>query len=131
MNSLSFSVSPAFSFFFFFFFFGCPVAYGIPNRGSGSTHSWDLSSSCSNTRSLTRCAGPGIKPASQCSQNIANLFGPQQEFLFILLLTPISGCSIYSNTPNLCCLATHHLMVEMVFFSFPKRSLLLSSHLIF
>ena len=39
----------------------------------------DLSLSCNNARSLTLCSGPGIKPASQCSQDAANPAAPKQE----------------------------------------------------
>ena len=37
-------------------------------RGSDPRHSFDLSHSCDNAGSLTHCAGPGIEPASQRSQ---------------------------------------------------------------
>ena len=42
----------------------------------------DLSCSCwGNTPSLTHCAGPGIKPASQSSQDTIYLLALQKEFL--------------------------------------------------
>ena len=41
------------------FFFGHPVAYGVPRPGIRFEHS------CSNTGSLTHCAGPGIESVSQ------------------------------------------------------------------
>ena len=50
-------------------------------RGHGS----DLSRSChvghsySSARSLTCFAGPGIEPASQCSQDAPDPIAPQQE----------------------------------------------------
>ena len=43
-----------------------PCSIGGPREGSDWSHSRDLSYSCGNTRSLTHCAGPGIKLASQC-----------------------------------------------------------------
>ena len=39
----------------------------------------DVSHSCSNARSLTHCAGPGIESATQCFRDTANPISPQQE----------------------------------------------------
>ena len=43
--------------------------------GKGS----DLSHNCSNTWSLTHCAGPGVEPVSHCSRDITNPIAPQWE----------------------------------------------------
>jgi len=43
--------------------------------------SLDLSRNCSTIRSLTHCAGLGIKSTSQLSPNAANSVGPQQKLL--------------------------------------------------
>ena len=48
-------------------------------QGSNLSHSCDLCCSCSNARSLTHCAGPGIKPASRRSGVPANPVVQQQE----------------------------------------------------
>ena len=66
---------------FFFFIFGRPKAYGLTQPGirSDLSHSHDLSCSWGNAGSLTHCAGPGIKHASQCSQNTTNPVEPQQK----------------------------------------------------
>ena len=44
----------------------------------------NLSCSFGNARSLTNCAGPGIKPASQYSQDAANPIAPQQELPYLI-----------------------------------------------
>ena len=48
----------------------------------------DPSHSCGNTGSLTHCAGLGIEPASQSSQNAAYPVAPQQELLFFIVFLP-------------------------------------------
>ena len=70
----------------FFFFslslsFWPPKAYGVPGPGIRSKpHSCNPHSSCSNTtRSLTRCAGPGIEPVSQGCRDAADPAAPPQE----------------------------------------------------
>ena len=51
----------------------------LPGQGSDLSHSQELNFSCGNARSLTDGAWPGIKPASQHSQDTADPIGPQQE----------------------------------------------------
>ena len=47
----------------------------------------DLSwSSCSNARSLTHYAGPGIEPVSQSSRDTGDPVGPHYEFLLLGLI---------------------------------------------
>ena len=53
----------------------------FPGQGSDLSYSCDLSHSCGNTRSLTHCAGPGIKPVSQCFQDATNPIVPQGKLL--------------------------------------------------
>ena len=48
-------------------------------QGSAVSHSCNLCSSCSNTRSSTLCAWPGIEPASQCSRDTTDPIVPQWE----------------------------------------------------
>ena len=48
-------------------------------QGSDLSHSCDLCRSCGNPGSLTRCAGLGIKPASQRFQDTAVPIAPQRE----------------------------------------------------
>ena len=48
-------------------------------QGSDLSHSPDLSHSHGNTGSLTHCAGPGIKSASQRSQDAPDPVAPQLE----------------------------------------------------
>ena len=52
----------------------------LPGQGSDLSHSRDLGHSC-NARSLSHCAGLGIEPASQRSQDAAHPILPQREFL--------------------------------------------------
>ena len=59
-------------FFLFFPHFGCPKAYGARGPGIRSEPSLELSHSCCNNECLTHCAGPGIEPVSQHSQDAAN-----------------------------------------------------------
>ena len=54
-------------------------------QGSYLSRNLNLSWSCSNTRSLTHCAGPGIKQESQCSQDVTNPVVPQWKLLILLL----------------------------------------------
>ena len=51
----------------------------FPSQGSGLSCSLDLSRSYSTDGSLTRFAGPGIKPESQCSQDTADPIAPHRE----------------------------------------------------
>ena len=48
--------------------------------------SCDLNHSCSNIGSLTHCAGPGIKPVSQSSQDATNPTVAQWELLNFFLM---------------------------------------------
>ena len=78
--------------FFFFFFFPFSLLAALllmvlPGQGSDPRLSHDLSRSGSNTGSLTHCAGQGIEPATQCSQDTAGPFAPQQKLLGCLLVT--------------------------------------------
>ena len=71
-------------------------------RGSYLSCSCHLSHSCSNARSSTHCAGPGIKPVSHCSQDTADLIVPQQEPLLQFSLLIIAqqswgGIQNYNN----------------------------------
>ena len=55
------------------------MAYGVPGQGSDPSYSCNLSHSCGNAGSLTHCAGLGMEPASQCTQDATNPVGPQRE----------------------------------------------------
>ena len=81
-----------FCFFFivlFFCFWGVFLAFCfvlatlqlVPGQGSDPSNSFDLSCSCGNARSLTRCARPGIKPELQHCQDVTNPVTPQWERL--------------------------------------------------
>ena len=59
-------------FFFFSPFLASPQPMESQGQRSDPSHSPDPSRGCSNAGSLTHCAGPGIKPASQRSQDAAN-----------------------------------------------------------
>lgn len=48
-------------------------------QGSDSSHSCELSCSCGNAASLIHCAGWGIEPVSQYSQDAADPDAPQWE----------------------------------------------------
>ena len=63
------------------------VGSQFPDQGSDQSHSCDLSHSCSNARSLTHYARPGIEPASQRSQDAEILLchsGNSKNFFFLL-----------------------------------------------
>ena len=62
---------------------GSPQAYEAPSPGirSDLSCSCDLSHSYGNAGSLTHCAGLGLEPTSQPSQDAANPVVPQQELL--------------------------------------------------
>ena len=57
---------------------GIPWHMEFPGQGSDRSRSCNLSHSC-NARSLTDCAGLGIKPVSQRPQDIANPIALQRE----------------------------------------------------
>ena len=85
---------------FFLFFFGLPAAYGIPGSGIRSElQLWPILS-CSNAGSLTHCARPGIKPASQCSRNAAHPVEQQQELLQAVVLKNEPGFSLCEIQDN-------------------------------
>ena len=53
----------------------------LPGQGSDLSHSLELSHSCGNTGSLTRCARPGVEPMFQGSQDAAHPIVSQWELL--------------------------------------------------
>ena len=81
----------------FFFFLAAPRPMEFLSQGSDLSLSCGLSRSCSNTRSLTQCAGPGIKPASQRSQDATGPGAPHWDLLlidsFFLSFCHFLGCS--------------------------------------
>ena len=79
-------ILPFIYFILFFSFLATPWQVEFPGQGSDPSHSCDLSCSCSNTRSLTHCAGPS-------SQDAANPIAPQQELWNFLLNTTCSRTS--------------------------------------
>ena len=88
--------SRCYSFKPWFFFLAASWHMEFPGWGSG------LSCSCSNTRSLTHCAGPVIEPVSQCSQDAANPIAPQWELqtLIFLLWKGHKVCKGWNQTLN-------------------------------
>ena len=64
---------------FFFFFFSAPWHMELLSQGSDWSCSCELSRNCSNTGFLTHCAGLGITPKSQHSQDTADPVMPQWE----------------------------------------------------
>ena len=83
-----------FYYYFIFSFLATPWHMEFPGQGSDLSCSCDLSHSCGNARSLTGCARPGIKSASQCSKDTTNPIVPQQEFLKTLLFLLCSLCGV-------------------------------------
>ena len=51
----------------------------FPGQGSDLSCSQDFSRNYGNAGSLTHCAGPGIQPATQNSQNATDPIESQQE----------------------------------------------------
>ena len=73
-----------FFFFVVFFFFFSPFWVVLwhmefPGQGLVPSPRCDLRRSCSITRALTRCAGLGMEPTTQCSRDAADPTAPQQE----------------------------------------------------
>ena len=68
---------------FSFFLFLFPQLMEFLGQGSDQGHS------CGNARSLIHGAGPGIKPASQSSQDAAKPIVPQQELPLFLSSPPM------------------------------------------
>ena len=68
-----------------FLFLAAPCTWHMefPFPGQGS----DPSCSCGSAGSLTHCAGPGVKPASQPSQDTSDPLVPQRELLFFLFFS--------------------------------------------
>ena len=64
----------------------------FPEQGPDLSHSCKLCCSCSDSRSLTHCARPGIKPASQPSRDTKDPIASQQQELLVnifLILYPV------------------------------------------
>lgn len=55
-------------FLFLFSLLAAPWHMEFQGQGSDPSQGHDLSQNCSNIESLTHCAGPGIEPVSQRSQ---------------------------------------------------------------
>ena len=68
-----------FGFILFLPLLATPGHMELPGQGSDLSHSFNLSGSCGNTRSLTCCPRPGIEPSSQCFQDATDPTAPQQE----------------------------------------------------
>ena len=68
---------------FFFLFLAAPWHMEFLGQGSDLSYVYNLTCSCSNVGFLTHCAGPGIEPMSQCSQDAANPIVPWWELLVI------------------------------------------------
>ena len=90
---------------FFFLHFWPPwQPTDLLGQGSDLNCSCDLRQSCSNAGSLTHCAGPGIKPASQHSQDAADPAAPQQElpkrffFFFCLFAISLAALAAYGGS---------------------------------
>ena len=88
-----------FHFFFLFSFFLATLwPTEFPGQGSDLSCNCDLGRSCGNTRPLTHCTGPGIKPVSQCCRDTADPLVPQWElhafliFIFIYLYIYLFTC---------------------------------------
>ena len=71
------------------------VCFGF---GAAPGQGLDLSRHCDNTRSLTHCAGPGIEPVSQCSQDTTDPVVSQGGRLFFLLFCFV--CFLFSTAPS-------------------------------
>ena len=88
-----------------FFISGHPMAYGVPGPGSDPSHSCHLSHSSSNTRSLTHCRGPGVEPASQCSQDAADPVVPHWELgvwlIYLVFLSFLGPYPRHMEVPRL------------------------------
>ena len=64
---------------FIYLFLAAPWHVEFPGQGSDLSCRCNLSCSCSNARSLIPCAGLGIEPVSQGSQDATNPDAPQWE----------------------------------------------------
>ena len=83
----------------FFPFFTATWHMELPGQGSDPSHSRKLSHSCGNTGLLTHCAGLGIQPSSQCSQDAADLIAPQQELLYVWIFDELPNCCSKVGAP--------------------------------
>ena len=62
-------------------------------KGSDPRCTCNLGCSCGNAGSLAQCAGPGMEPASQCTQDASDLIAPQREPLEASLISiPCCKC---------------------------------------
>ena len=82
-----------------FYFLATPQNMKLRGQGSDPNHSFELSHSSGNARSLTHCAGPGVEPTSQCSQDLS-----------ILLHHSRSSRKIYFT------IYTHYLLLPSFYF---------------
>ena len=76
----------------------------FPGQGSDLSCRPNLSHSYGSAGSLTHCAGLGIEPTSQCSQDAANPFAPQRELLPSSLLMVTLGLLGVTDTATSCLL---------------------------
>ena len=84
-------------YFILFYFFGCPTAYGIPGLVIRSELQLQPRPQLCNAGSFNPLCQAGIKPASWCCRDIANLVAPQQELQGALVfnkeIIPLSSIS--------------------------------------
>ena len=73
----------------------------FPGQESDLSHSCKPSHCHSNTGSLTHCVRTEIEPASQCSQDAANLIAPQKELQSISLFCVCVFSDIASDDQSL------------------------------
>lgn len=84
-------------FLFFFVCFGRPMAYEFPGQGSDANHTCDPCHSCCSPGSLSSCARPVIKLASQHSRDAADPTAPQGQPLD-LFLSPLPAYCVRQHT---------------------------------
>ena len=75
---------------FLFLFLAAPQHIELPGRESDLNHGCCLSRSGGNARSLTHFAGPGIKPASQSSQDTVDPVVLHRELHFFFFFLMVS-----------------------------------------
>ena len=89
-----------------FFFLAFLWHMQLPGQGSDLRHRCDLSLSCGNARSLTYCAGLGMEPVSQHSQDATYPIVPQGELqvlssfllVYMSVLVLVSHCFDYYSS---------------------------------